>query len=102
MAVRKKGRSILEVGGRRFVWYVHRDTYVRITSEDKRFIVAYRWVGEPELSISGQEFPRVSPSEPRPVVMRPPDFSYGSPAELARQVIQWALCSKPLAAPTDA
>jgi hypothetical protein len=93
MAVRKKGRSIIEVGGRRFVWHVHRETYLRIASEDKRFVVAYRWIGEPELSVIGPEFPGVSPSEPRPVVLRPSAFSYGSPAELARQVIGWALSS---------
>jgi hypothetical protein len=93
MAVRKRGRTVIEVGGRRFVWHVHRETHVRIASEDKRFGVAYRWVGEPELSVSGPEFPGLSPSDPRPIVLRPPAFAYRSPAELARQVIQWALFS---------
>ena len=93
MAVRKTGRSTVEVEGRRFVWYVHRETHVRIASEDKKFIVAYRWIGEPELSVTGQEFPRVSPSAPRPVVIRPPEFTYRSPAGLARQVIKWSLFS---------
>lgn len=93
MGVRKKGRSVIEVGGRRFVWYVHRETHVRIASEDKRFVVTYRWIGEPELSVSGPEFPGLPPSVPRPLILRPPEFAYRSPADLARQVIRWALFS---------
>jgi hypothetical protein len=95
MAVRKKGRSVVEVSGRRFFWHVHRETHVRIASEDKRFVVAYRWVGEPELSVSGPEFPGLSPFLPRPVILRPPSFAYSSPAELARQVIRWVLSPRP-------
>jgi hypothetical protein len=89
MGVRKKGRNAIEVDGRRFVWYVHRETHVRIVSEDKRFIFAYRWIGEPELTITGFEFPRLSSSTPRPLILRPPKFSYESPAGLARQIIRW-------------
>jgi hypothetical protein len=91
MAARKKGRSVVEVAGRRFVWHVHRETHVRIASEDKRFVVAYRWVGEPELSVIGPEFPGASAS--RPLVVRPPAFAYRGPGELARQVIRWAISS---------
>lgn len=91
MAIRKKGRSVIEVGGRRFVWRVRNETHVCIASEDKRFVVAYRWFGEPELSISGPEFPGISPSAPRPVILRPPAFVCRGPGELARQVILWAL-----------
>lgn len=93
MAIRKKGRSVIEVGGRRFVWHVRNETHVCVASEDKRFVVAYRLIGEPELSISGPEFPGISPSTPRPVILRPPAFVYRGPGELARQVILWALFS---------
>lgn len=93
MAVRKKGRSIVEVDGRRFSWYIHRDTHVRIASEDQRFVIAYRWYGKPELSIIGPGFPGVSRSEPRPLVMYPPAFAHRGPADLARQLIRWALSS---------
>ena len=93
MAVRKKGRSAIEVNGRSFVWWVHRDREVRIASSDKRFVVAYRWFGDPLLTVSGQEFPGISASEPRPVFLLPPGFAYRSPAGLARHVIQWALHS---------
>lgn len=92
MGVRKQGRSVVEVGDRRFVWHVHRDTHVRIASEDKRFVVAYRWTDEPELSVIGPEFPR-APSPLRPFAVRPPAFAYRGPGELARQVIEWALFS---------
>jgi hypothetical protein len=60
MAVRKKGRSVIEVGGRRFVWHVHRNSHVRIASEDKRSVVSYRWAGEPAMSVSGPQFPGLS------------------------------------------
>ena len=93
MGVRKRGRNSIEVGGRCFVWYVHRETHVRIGSHDKRFVVAYRWVGEPELSVSGPEFPDISSSMPRPVILHPPALAFSGPGELARQVIWWALCS---------
>lgn len=86
-------RSQIEVAGRRFVWYVHGETHIRIASEDKRFVVAYRWLGEPELTVSGSEFPRLAASAPRPFVLRPPEFSYRSPAGLARQIIRWAFSS---------
>jgi hypothetical protein len=95
MAVRKKGRSVIEVNGRSFVWWVYRDREVRIASADKRFVVAFRWVGDPRLAVSGQEFPGLLPTEPRPVVLSPPAFVYRSPAGLARQVIKWALYPGP-------
>jgi hypothetical protein len=90
MSVRKKNRNLIEVCGRRFVWYVHRETHVRIASEDKRFVVAYRWVGDPELTVSGPEFPRLSESASRPCVIRPPAFCFASPADLAHQIVRWA------------
>ena len=93
MGVRKKGRNQIEVAGRRFAWYVHGETDVRISSEDKRFVVAYRWLSEPELTVIGPEFPRLSATALRPLILRPPTFSYRSPAGLARQIIRWAFCS---------
>lgn len=92
MAVRKRGCSRIEVDGRRFVWYVHDETDVRIVSEDKRFAVSYRWLGEPSLAVTGPEFPRIAPTDPRPVLTTPPAFSYSGPADLARQIVRWALC----------
>ena len=91
MAVRKRGRSLTEVQGRRFVWHVHDETHVRIVSDDKRFAVSYRWLGEPSPAVTGPEFPGVSPTEPRPVLITPPAFSYSGPADLARQIVRWAL-----------
>ena len=93
MAIRKKGRSIIEVNGRSFVYWVHDEQEVRIASTDKRFVVAFRWIGDPLLTVSGQEFPDLSASEPRPVFLRPPAFVYRSPAGLARHVIRGALYS---------
>jgi hypothetical protein len=93
MAIRKKGRSVIEVNGRRFVWWVHQEREVRIASEDKQFVVAYHWVGEAKLAVSGPEFPGIDPAEKRPVWLAPPAFEYRSPAALVRQVIAWALTS---------
>jgi hypothetical protein len=95
MAVRKRGRNVIEVNGRSFVWWVHREREVRIASNDKHFAVAFRWIGDPQLAVTGDEFPGLSPSEPRPVLLLPPTFIYRSPAGLARQVILWALYSGP-------
>ena len=38
MGVRKKGRVKFTFGGRLFVWWIDNDTYLRIASDDKRFI----------------------------------------------------------------
>jgi hypothetical protein len=94
MGVRKKGRNKIIVNGRAFVWHVRSDEiHVNIASDDKNFVVSYRWFDEPRLIVSGPEFPGISPSEKRPVMLRPPEFNYRSPAALARQVIKWALHS---------
>jgi hypothetical protein len=90
MAVHKKGRSVIEVNGRRFVYWVHRNREVRIASEDKRFVVSYHWIDWPKFAVSGPEFPGIEPFEKRPVWLIPPAFTYRSPAGLARQVIAWA------------
>src|SRR5262249_46366563 len=95
MGVRKKGRNKITVNGRAFVWQVlSDDTHVSIASDDKKFVVSYRWSGEPKLIVIGPEFPGIPPSEKRPVTLRPPEFDYRSPAGLARQVIKWALHSE--------
>src|SRR5687768_2550391 len=57
MAIRMKGRSVNTVHGRAFAWYVHRETHVRIASEDKqtrrglllarRAAVSGQWPGVP-------------------------------------------------------
>lgn len=93
MAIRSKGRSSIEVQGRSFVWWVHDEHEVRIASEDKRFVVAYCWVGNPVVAVSGPEFPGLSSTDRRPVLLRPPAFVYRNPGGLAREVIMWALYS---------
>ena len=89
MAMRDKGRSKITVEGREFVYHVHDEVEVRVASSDKKFVVSYRWVGEPVVKVSGQEFPGL-PTD-RPVMLRPPRFDYRSPSGLARQLIRWAL-----------
>jgi hypothetical protein len=54
MAVRRNGRSVIEVSGRSFVWWIHREREVRIASDDRRFAVAFRWVGNPQVTVSGR------------------------------------------------
>jgi hypothetical protein len=86
MAVRKKGRSVVEVNGRRFVWWVHDDREVRIASEDKRFVISYHWSDPPKLAVSGPDFPGIERSEKHPVWLAPPAISYRGPAELVPQL----------------
>ena len=92
MTVRKKGRNKITVNGRAFTWHVRSDdVYVGIASDDKQFVVSYRWVGEPQVTVHGPEFPPLAALRKRPVILRPPRFNYRSPAGLARQIIKWAL-----------
>jgi hypothetical protein len=95
MAIRKKGRAEIEVEGRTFLWYVHDEQFLRIASEDKRFVVSYRWTGSPLLAVNGPEFPGVAATQPRPAFLSPPAFGSTSPGELAHEIVRWALYSAP-------
>jgi hypothetical protein len=95
MGVRKKGRAVIEVEGRKLLWYIHDEQFLRIASEDKRFAVSYRWSGTPLLTVNGPEFPGVAATQPRPAFLSPPAFASTNPGELAREIVRWSLSSAP-------
>ena len=58
MGIRKKGRAKFNFDGRVFVWWIDNEIYLRIASDDKRFVVAYLLLGETSLlAVHGPEFP---------------------------------------------
>src|SRR4051794_37607582 len=48
MAARTKGRAKFDFHGRPLLWWVDGDRYLRITSLDKKFVIAYPIGTEPE------------------------------------------------------
>ena len=91
MAIRTKGRNKINIGGRDFVWHVHKERAVRIASADNKFVVEYFWSGKPRLLVHSQEFPGIAATEERPVELEPPVVDYQSLAGLARGIIEWTL-----------
>lgn len=71
MAARTKRRAKFDFRGRPFVWWIDGDRYLRISSLDKKFIVALALGadrdGDPAFSVIGQEFCGIDRSEQRPV-----------------------------------
>jgi len=69
MPARTKRRAKFSFRNRPFVWWVDNDKYLRITSLDKKFVIALALgaSGPSALSVIGQEFPGIEPSEPRPI-----------------------------------
>ena len=93
MSIRRKGRARFDYHGRQFVWWVDNDTYLRIASADKQFVVAYLLfdpdsVG-PLLAVHGPEFPGVSNKDSRPVLLVPPKFSADSMGGHVADVLDW-------------
>lgn len=100
MGARRKGRAKFEHSGRKFVWWVDNDTFIRISSEDKSFVVAYLLYDVPTdvggiLAVHGREFPGLMESEPRPIwLIVPEEVSNAlsnSMGALVNELITWCL-----------
>jgi hypothetical protein len=93
MPARTKGRAKFDFHGRPFVW-VDRDSWLRIASLDKRFVVAYalaRALDQPPiLAVHGQEFPGLKPSEPRPAYLVVPEPAGRSMGAQVNHLLAWA------------
>ena len=94
MPARTKRRAKFAFRGRAFVWWIDGDRLLRISSIDKRFVVAFHLFTEdgahPVLDVIGHEFPGVSPSERRPVrlvVSEPQGQSMGATVDA---LLRWA------------
>ena len=58
MGIRKKGRAKFDYHGRLFVWWIDNEIYLRIASDNKRFVVGHLLVGESSLlAVHGPDFP---------------------------------------------
>jgi hypothetical protein len=93
MGARTKGRCRITVDGREFVWYVHAEYELRITSMDKKFSVSYPYPysADGRMRVSGQEFPGIEPDELRPVTIQAPDVDKYSLKVVVRNVIRWSM-----------
>ena len=71
MGVRKKGRVKFDFNGRQFVWWIDNDTFLRIASNDKKFVVGNLLIDRLDLlAVHGPEFPQLNdPLRPAWVVM---------------------------------
>ncbi len=99
MGVRKKGRAKFEHSGRQFVWWVDNDTYIRIASEDKSFVVAYLLYSLPEdvgglVAVKGKQFVGLSPSDQRPVWLIVPEdvsnYMHDSMGAFVNALLTWS------------
>ena len=93
MSIRRKGRTKFDYHGRQFVWWVDNDTYLRIASADKQFVVAYLLFDPnstgPLLAVHGQEFPGVSSKESRPAWFVLPKLSAASMGSHVAEILDW-------------
>jgi hypothetical protein len=94
MPARTKGRAKFDFRGRPFVWWVDGDYWLRIASQDKRFVVACalgRAADQPPiLTVHGPEFPGLDPSEPRPVHLVLPKTKGDSMGAWVEQLLTWS------------
>lgn len=98
MGTRKKKRAVFEYLGEDFYWYQD-DWYVRVYSEDKKFVVAYfmgnPWGDRPHLEVHGPRFPGIETSQTRPVLLCVPSFVTdewtNSLGAFINSLIRWSL-----------
>src|SRR5688500_19638660 len=99
MPARTKGRAKFDFRGRPFVWWVDRDYWLRVSSLDKKFVIAYA-LGTtaetpPVVGVRGFEFPGIDRTEPRPVWLVAPELGgrSGSGSSLGpwvEQLLTWS------------
>jgi hypothetical protein len=103
MGARKKRRSRFECLGRQYLWWFDDHWRVHISSEDKKFVVAF-FAGDsrreppfdrPLIEVHGEQFPGVEANEPRPVLLHVPSFVSDewskSLGALVNAVIRWSV-----------
>jgi hypothetical protein len=94
MPARTKGRARFDFRGRKFVWSIDGDRWLRIASLDKRFVVAvpmFRDSDQPlVLVVHGHEFPGLTPADARPVYLVVPEPSGSSMGAWVDQILTWS------------
>ena len=95
MPARTKGRAKFDFRGRAFVWWVDADYWLRVSSLDKKFVIAYA-LGTaadtpPVVGVRGFEFPGIDRKEPRPVWLVAPELSGGpGMGSWVEQLLSWS------------
>src|SRR3954463_15576862 len=94
MAARTKGRAKFDFHGRPFLWWVDGDRYLRITSLDKRFVIAYPIGTESHapavVEVIGSEFPGVEGSKGRPLWFIAPALPTTSMGAWVDRLLTWS------------
>ena len=96
MPARTKGRAKFDFRGRAFVWRVDGDYWLRVSSLDKQFVIAYalgRAAGTPPVvGVSGVEFPGIGRNEPRPVWLVAPELGHSGVGmgSWVEQLLSWS------------
>jgi hypothetical protein len=94
MSARTKRRAKFEFRGRPFVWWVDGDRYLRISSLDKKFVIAYPLGTEPDapavVEVIGSEFPGIGSSEPRPLRFVAPTLPSTSMGAWVDRLLTWS------------
>jgi hypothetical protein len=93
MPARTKRRAKCIFRGRLFVWGVDGDRYLRISSADKKFVIAFP-LGTaddpPVVEVIGREFPGIDASEQRPVRLLAPQPAGKSMGAWVDGLLRWA------------
>ena len=76
MSISTKGKNRISVGGREYLWHVHKEYELRVCSIDRKFIVNYDLSNQLDdfapLTIVGPEFSGVAPN--RHLVVKCPNL----------------------------
>jgi hypothetical protein len=94
MPARTKRRAKFDFHGRPFVWWVDADRYLRISSLDKKFIIAYPLgtAGDapPAVEVIGTEFHGINSTEPRPLWFVAPPLPATSMGAWVHCLLTWS------------
>jgi hypothetical protein len=94
MAARTKCRAKFDFHGRPFVWWIDGGYYLRISSLDKKFIVAYPLgieLDQPAVvEVIGPEFPGLGPQVCRPAWFIAPPVSRDSMGAWVSDLLTWS------------
>jgi hypothetical protein len=94
MGARTKRRAKFDFRGRPFVWWVDGDVYLRVSSLDKKFVIALPLGTEPGdprgVEVIGSEFPGLTRSDRRPVWLAAPPLSRESMGGWVEELLNWS------------
>lgn len=96
MGARTKRRAKFDFHGRPFIWWIDRGYYLRVSSLDKKFVIAYPLGTELDaptcLKVFGPEFPGLESLPIRPVWLVAPAVS-GEMGSWVDHLLAWSFDS---------